>query len=332
MPCDACPVGPGCKGEKHRRLCEILPGDPALTDHHRTMAGLPPLADSPVRRADRAPRDDGSGRLVVVARYNEDVRWVNDCPLPVLVYNKGDAIPYLAAGVGVRHVPNRGREADTYLRFLVERHDDPPEWTYFVQGTPHNDSPADFFARLAVPYPGVTSLTREYSPDIPSREVKDRDLVERHGGHEVRYGLVAPHDPGYCDAARLPADRLWSHFFAGPRPEPFVFPYAAQLAVPRAAVRARPAEFWRWCWAECGAAEHASPGHVASAWAFEMLWLYLFDPRHPVHDRYRAPWPPDRPAPPVPAAPVPPPRAAAPCGGCGGGKRGPIPAGGRRWP
>jgi hypothetical protein len=51
-------------------------------------------------------------KQLILARYNEDVRWLNVLPkdIEVIVYNKGN-------GVG-NNLPNIGREAHTYLHHL----------------------------------------------------------------------------------------------------------------------------------------------------------------------------------------------------------------------
>ena len=75
---------------------------------------------------------------LVVARYQEDVSWVTPW-LPyvsrVTVYDKGDT-PLQAWHPRVRvvRVPNEGREAETYLRHIVEGYDDLCGTVVFTQG------------------------------------------------------------------------------------------------------------------------------------------------------------------------------------------------------
>lgn len=93
---------------------------------------------------------------LVVARYKEDVSWVERVPdgFRVAIYNKGGPLPPLARdGVEVIGLENVGREAETYLRHLMEH---PPTgvrggYTVFCQGDPFEHSP-DFLDLLgAVP-------------------------------------------------------------------------------------------------------------------------------------------------------------------------------------
>lgn len=52
-----------------------------------------------------------SEKLVVIARYDEDLDWVKNLKECVLIYNKGNDFPYDFPRIDV---PNKGREAETY--------------------------------------------------------------------------------------------------------------------------------------------------------------------------------------------------------------------------
>jgi len=83
---------------------------------------------------------------VVVARYYEDLSWLNVldwAKMDVTVYNKGQAVDVLGDGVEVTQLVNvpRGRETHTYLYHILRRYDDLPEWTVFTQGSPQTHSP-----------------------------------------------------------------------------------------------------------------------------------------------------------------------------------------------
>lgn len=86
---------------------------------------------------------------LVVARYAEDVSWLAQW-LPyvrrVTVYDKGpEPLQPWHPKVQVVRVPNEGREAETYLRHLVERYDDLCGTVVFAQGRWEDHvSPAEF--------------------------------------------------------------------------------------------------------------------------------------------------------------------------------------------
>ena len=69
--------------------------------------------------------------IVVVAKYKENVEWVNRAQFKnVIVYDK--------SGVdnGCVNVPNNGRESETFLRFIIEHYDNLPDNVVFLQGHP----------------------------------------------------------------------------------------------------------------------------------------------------------------------------------------------------
>jgi len=72
-------------------------------------------------------------RMVVVARFNEDVSWVPDVAAG---WPEGGAVyvVYEKARPGSAHnVPvNKGAEASAYLRFVLDHYERLPEWSFFV--------------------------------------------------------------------------------------------------------------------------------------------------------------------------------------------------------
>lgn len=70
---------------------------------------------------------------LVVARYNEDLSWLNKFSFSAKVYNKGNDIelPHIK-------LKNIGRESTTYLHHIIENYERLSEHTIFVQGNPYH--------------------------------------------------------------------------------------------------------------------------------------------------------------------------------------------------
>jgi hypothetical protein len=72
---------------------------------------------------------------VVVARYNEDVKWCLTFPYPCIVYNK---TPNEIKGLNLTQfdipIDDFGREASTWLMHIINRYDQLTDYTIFVQG------------------------------------------------------------------------------------------------------------------------------------------------------------------------------------------------------
>ena len=238
------------------------------------------------------------------------MRWCEDAPadVDVVVYNKGaDDPPGLRGRARVVPLANRGREGRTWLDHILRHYDELADWTYFAQGEPHQP-PAEYLARLDVPYTDTTSLTREYLPDFPPDRMKALDLVADRDGFKIRYGR-AVHQGGrepWHNEAWL--RDLWPHFFACPAPEPlteWIYAYCAMLAVPRHRITARPRAFWEFCHDTIARPEHQAEQTPGSGYAFELIWCYLFGDAA----RYPVRVPPAAPA--VIASPAPPPSSGA---------------------
>jgi hypothetical protein len=67
---------------------------------------------------------------IVVARYNEDLRWLKSEKDNCIFYNKGNKI-------GIENeimLKNVGRESETYLNYIITNYDNLPDIVVFTQG------------------------------------------------------------------------------------------------------------------------------------------------------------------------------------------------------
>ena len=70
---------------------------------------------------------------IVIAKYKEDVGWVNK------YFDKTDVIIYDKSGEvndNVINIPNVGREAETWMRYIVDNYYSLPDYIVFLQGKP----------------------------------------------------------------------------------------------------------------------------------------------------------------------------------------------------
>jgi hypothetical protein len=91
----------------------------------------------------------------VIARYKEDISWINDLPADaeIYLYNKGPDIDMasIKRPVRLKQLKNAGRESGTYLHYLM--HDfkgGESDFTVFTQGDPFEHAP-DFMNLMRVP-------------------------------------------------------------------------------------------------------------------------------------------------------------------------------------
>jgi hypothetical protein len=72
---------------------------------------------------------------IVVARYNEDVEWVNefsDSKFNLKIYNKGED----NISVDAIKLENLGRDPHTFITYIIDNYNDLPDYVVFLQGNP----------------------------------------------------------------------------------------------------------------------------------------------------------------------------------------------------
>ena len=113
---------------------------------------------------------------IVVARYNEDLRWLLPYNDIVTFYNKGnDNINYLNCKINLE---NKGREGDTYLHHIITNYDRLAIQTIFIQGEIHDHNQTILYA-----FDNFKKHTQFQALGISWRtegDVPPRSLVEKH--------------------------------------------------------------------------------------------------------------------------------------------------------
>jgi hypothetical protein len=77
---------------------------------------------------------------IVIARYNEDLKWIHDYPFSKyknIIYNKGDNHNFETNSQTIRTVnlSNIGREGETYLQHIIQHYNDLADITIFLPGS-----------------------------------------------------------------------------------------------------------------------------------------------------------------------------------------------------
>jgi hypothetical protein len=81
-------------------------------------------------------------RKVVIARYNEPTDWVHSIDFDYIIYNKGPKIEdERIPQEKIIEIPNEGREAETFLRYIVSNYNSLPDSIAFLQGNPFDHFP-----------------------------------------------------------------------------------------------------------------------------------------------------------------------------------------------
>jgi hypothetical protein len=205
----------------------------------------------------------GSGRVqVVVARYREDLSWLEEFGLPARVYDK-------SGEPGPDALPNIGREAHTYFWHLAYTYPDFPEYTVFLQGSP--------LAHLE--WGAVAELQK-----LVNDAVRSGTGFKGLARYRLRCdGLGRPHDMRDPEkqgrwagwGKDIPVAEVYGKLFKGKAPETFIARGAAGLfLVHRERILVRPREFYLLGLAltEADPQDENNTGH-----ALERLWQIVFN-------------------------------------------------------
>jgi hypothetical protein len=173
---------------------------------------------------------------IVVARYNEDVSWLKEIDHPVVLYNKNEEpIIDIPAHVHfINDVPNVGREAYVYLKYIVDHYDALSDITVFLQAGIHEHQ-----AGFPTPSEFIECLIEEaVSSGLSTRTTID--CIDTHGDFTIDFWYTSI-DPSLV----RPLDAWFEHFTDTELPtNPLRWIPAAMFAVRQDHIRKRPRSFY----------------------------------------------------------------------------------------
>ena len=192
---------------------------------------------------------------LVVARYYEDISWLNNIPpqIRVTIYDKNLHAPHPNA----LRLPNIGREAHTYLHHIVTRWETLSPLTVFCQGKPF-DHAFDFHRTLR-------ELAR--APEAVADFRWLGHIIDTDDARGMR--LFVPWSKN-DDGHELDLHGFHQALFGNAGPEKYVFQLGAQFAVTEALIRSRSLNFYQ-------RALQIASEFPDAAHCFERSWDKVFD-------------------------------------------------------
>lgn len=183
-----------------------------------------------------------SNRQVVIARFTEDLHWVNQLEVPHLIYNKGGPIQFESTQLAIHKT---GREAHTFITHMMNRYDDLAEWTVFAQGNPFDHCCYFLDAYLDEPESGFQWLGHNtvrsdvhgdpHHPGLPiglayamitsqqppcffyfvagQQFIVHRDLIRRYSKHFYKRIYDIMDSQKFRDTWAWTMERLWEQIF-----------------------------------------------------------------------------------------------------------------------
>lgn len=182
-------------------------------------------------------------KKLIVSRYNENIDWLSKIEFDYIVYNKGEPNPNYI------NLPNIGREADTYLNYIISNYDNLTDITIFSQGNPF-DHCYNFIERV--------------------NNTSDLNNIIWLG---TNWGPVTKNHVGGPGSIDLPLLELCKKLFNVQYDEnkTFTFSAGAQYMVPKYFILNKSIEWWKYCYSIFLEYIETSP------WAYERLWPEIFN-------------------------------------------------------
>lgn len=190
---------------------------------------------------------------VVVSVYKENIYWLkhrNYYNERIYAYKKFERFDYDY----IELLPNIGRESHTFIHHFLKH---------------YNFLNSDYLMLLqGNPYPHLTR-----GKDVPSYLIFKNEIKPEHNYYHLG-------DIALCNSFGRPFSgwdcelyRIWDALFGSQMPVQFIATYGAQQIVHKDLITMRSRKFW----------EKAYELHYEydyTAWAFELLWYYIFNPNY----------------------------------------------------
>ena len=202
---------------------------------------------------------------IVVARYNENIRWLEPELDNCIIYNKGEKLNVCNEIM----LPNVGRESETYLQYIIANYSHLPDVIVFTQGRISDCRGCGDDVRYllymkdsAMQYSKAQQYIRHYETD------SHIDRFDREWN--VIKGRYYLHD-NYRNHHRVTFLKWFQEHVNENYPNPInIYPNGI-FAVRKDAVLKRPIEYYEKMITEVNHHDEPSEGHF-----FERSWYYIF--------------------------------------------------------
>lgn len=191
---------------------------------------------------------------IVCAHYTENLAWLNLLRNHVTVYHKGPRAAYDPGFKAWICLANVGRAAHTYLTFIIDRYDNLPEYTVFVQGNDSFGSDNSTINLICEMYKSPKLLTMA-GPFTHSGKWADP---------ERRHAKMAPASESF--------DQFYRRLFGHDRPARIKWFMSGPFTAHRKQILGRPREFYER--ARQTLEHHRNP---EQSYYMDRLWYTMFN-------------------------------------------------------
>ena len=201
---------------------------------------------------------------IVVARFNENISWLNDKQTDIVIYNKG------RVAVNTIALPNVGREAHTYLYHIVNNYYTLADITVFTQakiddhGYSHN---VDILKNLA-----ENAKDKGYSLNMKFFK-RGTDYMDPDFNLQIRHLLIYIYNVREESVDKIVFIDWFKKYINPQYPDELTVYLNAIFAVSKEKIHTRPKEFY-----ENLLTQVSNENAPIEAHFLERSWYYIFNP------------------------------------------------------
>jgi hypothetical protein len=188
---------------------------------------------------------------LVVAKYKENIDWAVNAGVPHTIYNKDQE----CKDSRFINLPNIGREAHTYLHYIVTNYHNLPDYVFFSEGNCLSNRPLETMEPIENLYSEIKNFR-----GMPRVKPMGTRVVERIEGDQTCYEL------------NLNVVRVYEKLFKIEQTE-FVYYIGGQLIVPRSRITFHSHNFYKHLYENISDVR----GVGYCAWTLERLWPYIYN-------------------------------------------------------
>ena len=191
------------------------------------------------------------GIHLVVAKYKENIDWVINAGIPHTIYNKDQE----CNDSRFINLPNIGREAHTYLHYIVTNYYNLPDYVFFSEGNCLSNRPLENTESFESLYSEINNFR-----GMPRVKPMGTRVIERIESDQSCYEL------------NLNVVRIYEKLFKIEKTE-FIYYIGGQLIVPRSRITFHSYNFYKHIYENIS--DMRGVGYCA--WTLERLWPYIYD-------------------------------------------------------
>jgi hypothetical protein len=207
---------------------------------------------------------------IIIAKYNEDLSWlkdVNKSNFNIIVYDKSEAV-FFEKDIIVTKLENLGREAHTFLFYIINNYYSLPEFSIFLQGEPffHCNYDGGNFG------PKIDELNVNHVTHGKTFKRFDLNVFLKSEIYETYLSNLLIHENKACDVT-LSSDLDYEFYYFlifGKKPTSNItFSPGAQYCLNRNSILNRPLSFYQMLYNLC----ERDPN---MPWILERMWFEIF--------------------------------------------------------